>query len=711
MINKQDIDKLYKLYEFEKDTEEVYCSVYIYEQGYFNNAEIVIYDSARETEIQHIKEEYINMGYSVSMREAKDYEEIKSKLFHGFFKTQASNRRVLDEYEEYKRVQSKRLGGNQYSYIESQYILNDILESHHIVDKIFEIINEEGAQLLILEAPAGFGKTCTSYEISRVISEKCSNQVPILAELSKNRRARIFSYVLLTEIDRKFPRLSSTLVTEQIKEGNIPLIIDGFDELLSKSINEDDDTIEEAKTMLDTIANLFTEGSKAKIVLTSRKSSIFAGDIYDKWIAEKLVYCNINRIQILNPTVEEWIGYDKKNYLESKEIVLDYIANPVLLAMLKSVPIDKFAQKFQYASDILDNYFIILLERERERQQLLLSVEEQKKIMRKLAAMFVQLDISADEPEGIQALIEDIVEPDMVKYLSSYNEAVIQNDLLVPTEDEFTMKLVHNALLDRVSLNSNNIGFINEFIFGILIGEAVLEEDLEIREVTDKYLSILLTSCVVESIEKREKLYEIISNSGIQMSTDQKLALDMRLIDRLEHDFVDEYISDVIFRSIFNMRTQHYFYNCIFSSCTFEKNVVENILFEGCHFINCIFYDIEIVEVGTIEEESLFISCTGHERLNKILQDTMSAKHKQENIKNEKYYEKLVLEQFWMKGSKRADPRKTYRTLFKGIKQQEKTNVLMAIEALINRQVLRRLTYCIEFNFSKINEIKEILGR
>lgn len=711
MINKQDIDTLYKLYEFEKNKEEEYCSVYIYEQGYFNNAEIVIYDSTKEAEIKVIKDSYIEMGYSVSLREAKDYEEIKSKLFYGFFKIEASNRKVLAEYEEYKKVQSKRLGGNQYSYIESQYLLNGILGNCHLVDKIFEIIHEKGAQLVILEAPAGFGKTCTSYEIAKIISEKCRDQVPILAELSKNRRARIFSYVLLSEIDRKFPRLSSTLVTEQIKEGSIPLIIDGFDELLSKSSVEDDDTIEEAKTMLDTIANLYTEGSNAKVVLTSRKSSIFAGEIFDKWIAEKLIHCNINRIQIMNPTVEEWIGYDKKNYLESKGIVLDYIANPVLLAMLKSVPLDNFADKFRYANDILENYFSLLLEREMERQQLLLSISEQRKIMRKLAAMFVQLDISADEPEGIQALIEDIIEPDIVRYLALYNEGGMKEELLVPTEDEFTMKLVHSALLDRISLNSNSIGFINEFIFGILIGDAILEGDLKIGEVTDKYLSCLLTAFVVESVSKREKLYKIISDSEIQMSTEQKLVLDMRLINELKHDFVDEYISDMVFKSVFNMKTQHYFYNCIFSSCTFEKNEIENVLFEGCHFINCIFYDLKVADVGAVEEESLFISCTGHEELNTVLHNTLSTQLRKEDNKDEKYYEKLVLEQYWMKGSNLAEPRKTYRTLFKGIKQQEKANVLIAIEALINRKVLRRLTYCMELNFSKMTEIKEILGR
>lgn len=710
MINKQDIDKLYKLYEFEKDAEKAACCVYVYDQGYFNNAEIVVYDSKNETDVQNVKENYINLGYSVSIREAKDYEDIKSKLFHGFFKIEASNKKVLSEYEEYAKIQSKRLGGNAYSYIESKYVLNDKQNDEHIVNKVFEIISQEDAQLVILEAPAGFGKTCTSYEIAKTISQrKNTNIVPILAELSKNRSARIFSYVLLTEIDRKFPRLSSFLVTEQIKEGNIPLIIDGFDELLSKSTEDMDHSTEEARTMLDTIANFYTEGSKTKIVLTSRKSSILAGEVFDKWIAEKLLYCNVNRIQIINPTIVDWIGNEKKKYLESKRIMLDYIANPVLLAMLKSIPLEEYDKKFQCANDILENYFSILLEREKERQQLYLSVDEQKKIMRRLAAMFVQFDVSADEPDMIQMYIEDIIKDDMAKYLSTYNEAVMKNEIVMPTEEEFVMKLVHSALLDRMNVKSNYIGFINEFIFGILIGDAILEKDLEIKEVTDKYLNLVLTAYVVESEEKRKKIYEVINSSKIQMSTEQKLILDMNLIEKLNHDFVDEYIAGVTFRSTFDMKTGRYFYNCVFESCTFENNSLENVMFEGCHFINCIFYNVEIISKGTIEEESIFISCIGHEKLSDELHQSISGNTKANS--DEQNYEKIVLEQFWMKGSNAADPRKTYRTLCKGVKQKDKAKILAAVDVLIHRNILTRRTYCLELNFSKMTEIKAILGR
>lgn len=100
------------------------------------------------------------------------------------------------------------------------------------------------------------------------------------------------------------------------------------------------------------------------------------------------------------------------------------------------------------------------------------------------------------------------------------------------------------------------------------------------------------------------------------------------------------------------MKTGRYFYNCVFEACTFESSVLENVMFEGCHFINCIFYDVEVISTGTNEEESIFISCIGHERLSEELHQSISVGAKTDS--NEQNFEKIVLEQFWMKGSNAA---------------------------------------------------------
>ena len=105
----------------------------------------------------------------------------------------------------------------------------------NLIEYIYNRLFLQGAQLIIVEAAAGFGKTSVSYELIKKLADEPQGTIPIITELSKNRTASIFRYVLLSEIDSKFSGLNSELVTYEIKQGRIPLIIDGFDELLSKS--------------------------------------------------------------------------------------------------------------------------------------------------------------------------------------------------------------------------------------------------------------------------------------------------------------------------------------------------------------------------------------------------------------------------------------------------------------------------------------------
>src|SRR5690606_27833808 len=124
----------------------------------------------------------------------------------------------------------------------------------------------------------------TSYEILKALTSnnKCDN--PIMTELSRNRGANIFRYILLDEIDREYPTLDSKLVKFEIQSGRIPLIIDGFDELLHKSelTTESEEVFGEIEPMLDTIGKLLNGDSK--IILTTRKTAIFGGSEFRDWL-------------------------------------------------------------------------------------------------------------------------------------------------------------------------------------------------------------------------------------------------------------------------------------------------------------------------------------------------------------------------------------------------------------------------------------------
>ena len=149
-----------------------------------------------------------------------------------------------------------------------------------------------------MEAAAGYGKTCTVYEILNNLLNQENLQLPLFVELSKNRNARLFRYVLQDEIDKKFTKLSYNLVVREIKERRIPLVIDGFDELIEQKGRILEDSDERSLSMLSTIAELLDEDSKAWILLTTRNSAIFSGDLFEEWVLSKLgLACEVDRVR------------------------------------------------------------------------------------------------------------------------------------------------------------------------------------------------------------------------------------------------------------------------------------------------------------------------------------------------------------------------------------------------------------------------------
>lgn len=707
-INNADIDSIYTLYGFTLVDQNDDYRVYTYDQGYFHNAEILLYDSCTDESYKRIKESIEKTGYAVSMKRINDISNFEDDLFKGFFKASYARDRVKNEYDEYANKQTSRLGGMKYDYIKSSYTINgEIHTETDILKRITTLMTQKGKNLVILEAPAGFGKTCTSYEISKLLTSD-ETKIPMLMELSKNRRATIFRYVLLAEIDSKF-HLPYELVVHQIRVGRIPLIIDGFDELLSRFDTKEDNT-EDAITMLDTISGLLDGDSNACILLTSRKSSIFSGEEFESWIEKNLSTCAVSRIQILTPTISDWIEKDKREYFIKKGINLKNVQNPVLLSLLKYKPIEEFETSFRQESDILETYIQIMFKREQTRQFLLLDVPEQRDVMKRLSAVMVQLDITSASHEEIKTMLETAIESDLSNYLIKYKEYPDQDRVSNINEDSFLSKLANNAMLDRVKPVGNDIGFINEFIFGIFIGEAITSGYLNITDATGNYLNMAVSSFASEKIAEKDNLYNIITKSNVYLSTEQKLICGFNLKGAVTHDFVDEYIDNVVFNTSIEMLNDKYFYNCVFETCTFTGCTIASNLFEGCHFINCNFYDVNIIDTGIVEEASLFISCKNSDKMYECFGNN-AKKTMVTPDEDSTNFTRTVLEQFWMPGSDHAEMRRSYRTLFKGIDPKFRKEVTAAINQLLDEHILTELIHCLELNKNKMRQIKEILGK
>lgn len=702
---KERIEELYKIYGFKMIDQSEDFMVFTYSNGYFHNVEVIKF-SKNEEPLKKIKTEYEELGFSVRVIEYDSCETTQELLFNGFFAVENINKRLQNDYKKFCELQSRKLFDANYEYVQPTYTWNNVQGVNDLSESILMQLQQEGPQLIILEAAAGYGKTCTAYEIINKIANNNNKYAPIFTELSKNRKAALFRYVLLDEIDRKFTALSSELVISEIRNGKVPLIIDGFDELISRSNkdmdNEDESAADDSKTMLDTISELYVEGCSTKVVLTSRKSAIFTGDVFEDWVKRHLPSCNISRISIEEPTIKDWIGYEKANYLESQKIPFVSIVNPILLAFMRSMNMEEFTTTCSNVEKVIEYYFESLLERERERQALQLSVKEQYDIMGKMANNFVEFDIIAEELSFIRDIFMDIIHDNYKVYRERYISIEEK-----PTEEEFAAKLAGHALLDRLSPRKNDIGFVNDFVFGILLGDNILEDDKILEKMDDKYIEIACTAYASRSEEKREKLLSKVLPYISKLNYEQQLEIELKLAYTIKRDYIHHYFSNRVFNSDIFFDGKFFFKDCTFRNCTFKECYIMTSAFQNCHFYDCKFYEI-IVECDTEHNAGLIFSsnCLGHEEF------AEKASQEKEMIieDNTDNYERKVLSRYWGAGERFSKGRLPEMLLLRTHSVEERMGIEDALESLKKKDLMFKEGHYWFMNMDKIKEIKDILG-
>lgn len=445
MINTDELDGLFIQYGYTLQEQRESCRVYLLRQGMYYGAEIVIFDGSEQTELAA---GYADSGFSVKRQYFKSIEEAEEYLFKGFFKTEVSRLEIESRYRDFSEKQVRPYGkdsGISYQYIQMPFSVykdnyDEGKQGTDLLETIFRQIESPGAHLVIVEAAAGYGKTCTSHELYHTFLDRDSQRAikPIFTELSRNRDAKQFKYVLWSEIDKeKATTAKQDLVVYNIRKGRIPLIIDGFDELLSKDIDsgsdEGLDEFQQVETMLSTIGSLLQD--EAKIILTSRKTAIFAGAAFEQWIEGYNEAFDVMRIQLERPRIESWLSTERFDQLTNAGIPLRHIANPVLLTYLRNISDDEFTEVISTPGDITQKYFQFLLSRERERQDLIISVGDQLAIFEQLALNFLEFDFMGDTRQFVKEMIVDYNKPMLMHYkeLSPKQEFATQLKTLMLT--------------------------------------------------------------------------------------------------------------------------------------------------------------------------------------------------------------------------------------------------------------------------------------
>ncbi|KAA3639466.1 MAG: hypothetical protein DWP95_10495 [Proteobacteria bacterium] len=713
MINREKTIELYKKYGFKhrKSSSGNYFLGFTYKTGFFNNAELVSLigeDKEKvELEMNDKANELEKLGFSTKKTFYSSFNEIETQLFKGFFNVSQWKKNIKHEYESFINNILKSLPDNscKYKYINSPYIKNSKKGESKIVEEVCNGLNEKGAELTIIEAPAGFGKTSTSYEILNWLLENTDYPIPFFTEFSRDRQAQVFSHILIREVDRSFTSVNSDLVIEQVKKGRIIIVLDGFDELLHESANDDKnnqkENFESTEPMLETISELLTDNSK--VILTSRRSAIFDGELFNEWVDKYADTFRINRYRIESPNITDWLDDEKIKKLKKVNIQIEDLANPVLLTFLRSINIRKLKKLCETPKLIVEHYFESMLEREIDRQNLRMSVDQQNKLFKLIAQDMSSNDYTTISKEALISFIKEKAKDILQKVRESYSA---QNR---PTIDKLSNTLSNHAFFDKSSYGENNIEFINEFVFGNYIGLNILEFDGNWIASDERFVEPAVNSYIARDWDTRKRLWKKLEsiNEFLEPSIRHKFEAQLtRVVNDNSYDGVD--ISSLNLKNIKFFKkgsiNKSIYHNCTFTNCIFYLENFNDVTFLNCTFWNCLF------EFHEISEQSIqFYNCKDNTNVIQSYEESFQDDEQTEKPDVQKY----ILTKIWPLSQ--PSLRRIHYFLSNLFQTDEftKKELIKGIKELKSKEILidAHDSNFIQINKHKINEFKKIQGR
>jgi hypothetical protein len=612
----KELDDIYIRYGYEPRKNRA-TRVYLFTKSIYNGADIV--KTGTDQEAEELKQQYASSGYAVKVRDFKNIEEAENFLFKDFFKAEGVIKNLKKRYEIFvSKLMDNLPEKAKYQYIRSSYDYTNYKldqddnrtvsigaddDSRSLVKTITKQINEHsGPLLIILEAAAGYGKTCTAYEILNEFISIPSNKLPFFTELSRDRKASIFKHILAFEIEEQFSnRVDSNVVIHQIKKGRIPLIIDGFDELISKDFSFSSNQFEQVESMLSTIVDLLTDN--AKVIITSRKTAIFSSEEFHNWMIDRNIDYTLSKVTISEPSIENWLPKERLEIIQSNNFPIEQIANPVLLTYLRYVKMEELKEMVVQGKSIVDRYFDFLLVREQTRQALLIEPETQLRIFRKLVRLLTEWDIKAESKDLIKDLILDynktILEETKKKYTPDKR----------PRTDQLADILSNHAFLDRKE--KGMIGIVNEFVLGTLIGENLTMGKYQqynetfYDNISEMFALLAIQAYQVQPKENKEKLWKVFNEFAFPYDPQFYFKIDIDFKNEVVRNYNHAVLND------FSLDTYSFtkigqFESTIFTACTFTNCEFSFLAFKNSSFVNCRFFNSNLTDSGVAYSDIYF---------------------------------------------------------------------------------------------------------
>ena len=673
--------------------------VFTLKTGYFDNAEIVRLIPNCETD--SLFEEFTGTGYACTVRDAASPEAAEEELFQGFFSVDVTRNRLLEEYKRFSMNLVAPYGeGAQYSYIKAPYQINGKEGRLSPPEEVIQLMDDPAPVLFLIEAAAGFGKTCTAMELVKLLAAN-SSRIPLYAELSRNRQARIFRYILLDEIDRTFPLLSSGLVQTEIKNGRVAAILDGFDELLKKGEQTGD--FENKEPMLETVSELLK--GRAKIIITTRRTALFDGDDFHHWLDRHAESFKVVRIRIQEPRVTDWLEPARLEALEATGLRLDAMANPVLLSYLRCITSTDFLEAVAEPESIVESYFSYMLDRERDRQDLRMSIEHQGKVLQSIAKDMMTVGYTAEQREYLVNCIlineSKLIDETRTQYPSSEK----------PSREEIANKLASHALLDRSTQDPNKIGFVNEFSLGNFVAANIISIDDWMGDEL-RFIEPAVRSYSPRTKQTRDRLFRNLSNSLPYLDITSQIEISAELQNRLPDNITDGAAEGLSLEGILigdSLIKDFQFNECIFNDCTFDRSKIQNTTFLNCRFYDC--YVLDNPALGPIH----ILGSTSSPEIIPALAHVIGKQEAGPTIDHNVAITRIVLKKFWPIGEQFSQ--RPSRPVYKPVKHlchatadATATEIYEAVDRLKRQGLLEvSKSNLIHLNFEKLGEIPRLL--
>jgi hypothetical protein len=454
---------------------------------------------------------------------------------------------------------------------------------------------------------------------------------------------------------------------------------------------------DEIETMLDTIGHLLEHS--AKVILTTRKTAIFNGAEFENWFAKWKNKFFVSRFSIKEPRIKDWLGVNRFDSIKEKNIPIQYIANPVLLTYLKNIPEEEFTIQIDNPELLIDQYFEKMLAREQERQHLIISVEKQYEIFKNVAKMLLEFDITVESKEFFKEIIKD----QNYKLLEYTRTLYSGQDK--PTLDNLVDTLATHALLDRKGRNESQIGFINDFVLGILVGEIICETSVDIIE-KDYSFYMLDLACTAYRVQNRANKYELwlkIDHVKRKLQPLSVFNYDIILREKLVRSYNELTVYDTTFFSIAFIEfeiSNTVFLNCYFKNCSFDVLVLKGVSFIDCTFDNCSTTDSSFLDLSP---DISTVKC--NVKACQILENSVypiDGKHLFSELESEVLTKTMSILDY------RSQHIMHLLHLFE--KSQHK-NVMSSIESLEKREFLRIQGGQVSININKLSMIKNEISK